>query len=92
MNRLRIIGIVGIAAALAAGVILQTGWRLLATQRPAQITRTSTTTLPDGTVAKVVDATGYSAEIRWWLIWLLIAVFIAGLVCLFLARRGRIRK
>ena len=88
MNRLKIIGIVLIVAAPAAGVILQAGWRLLTTQRPAEITGMSSTTLPDGTVMKMADAVGYPAEIRWWLVLPLAAVFIAGVVCLFLARRG----
>ena len=87
MNRLKIIGIVLMVAAPLAGIVLQARWRLLATQRPAEITGMSSTTLPDGTVVKIADATGYPAEIRWWLIWLLVAVFIAGVVCLFLARR-----
>jgi hypothetical protein len=78
-------GVLLIVAAALLGIILQCGWGLLASQRPAEVVSQSTSTQPDGTVVHMTGAVGYQARFHWGFVAPLFVVFVIGVVCLYVA-------
>ena len=81
------VAIILMVVSLVGAIFVQWKWRLLITQKPAEVISHSTTTISDGRVIDTTSAVGYPVKIRWGIILLFGLVFFAGACGLYFVRR-----